>query len=136
MSVEEGGKGACLWSGIGRTGQHGEGDGEKGGNDGCFSFSFFFYLFLFFFLFWSSNDRVVCPFLPAFPRSELRLPSCYRHYEGLHKRETGGGRLKAGQWKRQYLSFSAVLDWAVLFSLAECDWITHQPPVKMATVSA
>lgn len=102
-----------------------------------FLFSFFFICFVFVFLsFWSSNDRVVCPFLPAFPRSELRLPSCYRHYEGLHKRETGGGRLKAGQWKRQYLSFSAVLDWAVLFSLAECDWITHQPPVKMATVSA
>lgn len=59
MSVEEGGKGACLWSGIGRTGRHGEGDGEKGGNDCCFSF-FFFYLFCFCFSFFLVLKRQSC----------------------------------------------------------------------------
>lgn len=57
MSVEEGGKGACLWSGIGRTGRHGEGDGEKGGNDGCFSF---FFLFVFVFLSFLVLKRQSC----------------------------------------------------------------------------
>lgn len=99
MSVEEGGKGACLWSGIGRTGRHGEGDGEKGGNDGCFSFSFFFFifvLFLFFFLFGPQTTELSVLFSQRFHARNSGFPLVTAIMRGCTRERLEEGGLKQG----------------------------------------
>lgn len=96
MSVEEGGKGACLWSGIGRTGRHGEGDGEKGGNDGCFSFSFFFICFCFSFFFGPQTTELSVLFSQRFHARNSGFPLVTAIMRGCTRERLEEGGLKQG----------------------------------------